>query len=74
MRHGDKWVLFNERGELILARMSPQGYQELSRAKVIEATGDAFGRPVVWTHPAFANRRVYVRNDREIVCVSLAAE
>jgi hypothetical protein len=24
-------------------------------------------------HPAFANRRVYVRNDREMVCVDLAA-
>jgi len=77
VRHGDtgnKWVLFNERGELILARLTPQGYEELSRAKVLEATGDAFGRPVVWTHPAFANRCVFVRNDREIVCVSLAAE
>lgn len=71
---GSKWVLFNERGELILARLTPQGYEELSRAKVLEATGDAFGRPVVWTHPAFANRRAYIRNDREIVCVSLAAE
>jgi hypothetical protein len=28
---------------------------------------------VVWVHPAFANRRVYVRNDREMVCVDLAA-
>ena len=32
------------------------------------------GRPIVWSHPAFANRRVYARNDKEIVCVSLAKE
>jgi hypothetical protein len=32
------------------------------------------GRMVVWSHPAFANRCVYARNDQEIVCVSLAAE
>ena len=28
---------------------------------------------VVWSHPAFANRSVYARNDKEIICVSLAA-
>jgi hypothetical protein len=28
---------------------------------------------VVWAHPAFANRRIYARNDREILCASLAA-
>ena len=39
---------------------------------VLEPTNSAFGRPVVWSYPAFANRRLYVRNDKEIVCVSLA--
>jgi hypothetical protein len=29
---------------------------------------------VVWTHPAFAEKAVFVRNDVELVCVSLAAE
>jgi outer membrane protein assembly factor BamB len=28
----------------------------------------------VWSHPAFANQCVYMRNDKEMVCVSLAAE
>jgi len=31
------------------------------------------GRMVVWSRPAFANRCLYVRNNHEIVCVSLAA-
>jgi len=26
----------------------------------------------VWSHPAFANQCVFMRNDEEIVCVSLA--
>ena len=47
------------------------------RARYIDERGGehskAFGRKVVWSHPAFANRSVYVRNDHEIVCVSLAA-
>jgi outer membrane protein assembly factor BamB len=70
----DRYVLFNERGDLILAELTPKGYKELSRAHILEPTNTmAKGRKVVWSHPAFANRCVYARNDREIICVSLAA-
>jgi len=31
---------------------------------------DAAGRMVVWSHPAFADRTIFVRNDKEIVAVS----
>jgi outer membrane protein assembly factor BamB len=72
--HGDRFFLFNERGELIIARLTPKGYEEVSRTKIIEPTNEMPGRPVVWMHPAFANKSVYARNDKEIVCVSLAAE
>jgi len=75
VRQGDseRFWLFNERGELVIAKLSPEGYEEVSRAKVIDVSNNAFGREVVWTMPAFANRRAYVRNDDEIVCVYLAA-
>jgi hypothetical protein len=39
---------------------------------LLEPTNNDPRHPVVWSHPAFANRNVYARNDREIVCVSLA--
>lgn len=71
VKQGDRFFLFNESGDLILARLSPKGYEEISRFHVLEPTGEAFGRNVVWTHPAFANQCVYVRNDKELVCVSL---
>jgi outer membrane protein assembly factor BamB len=29
---------------------------------------------VVWSHPAYANRCVFARNDQEIVCASLTAQ
>lgn len=74
VKNGDRFFLPNEKGELVIARLSPQGYEEVSRAQVLESTGSAFGRPVVWSHPAFANRCMFARNDKEIVCVSLAAE
>lgn len=64
--------MFNERGELVLGRLSPTGYDEIDRAKLIEPTNAAFGRAVVWCMPAFANKRMYVRNDKECICVDLA--
>jgi outer membrane protein assembly factor BamB len=71
VRNGDVFFLFNERGELVVAKMNPKGYEEISRQKIIEPTNNAFGRPVVWCAPAFANGNVYVRNDEKIICVPL---
>jgi outer membrane protein assembly factor BamB len=72
VKHEDRFFLFNERGDLILARLSPQGYTELSRFHVLEPTSQSFGRRVVWSHPAFAQRCLFARNDKELVCVDLA--
>lgn len=76
VRQQDRVFLFNDRGELILAKLSPEGYFESGRAKVIEPTSTPGGRrelgAVVWSHPAFANRHMVVRNDREVIRVSLA--
>lgn len=68
------WVLFNELGELILADLTKSGYKETSRAKVLEPSSPGMGRTVVWTHPAFAEKSVFLRNDRELIRVSMAAE
>ena len=72
VRHGDRYWLFTEQGELVIAKLTREGHEEIARAKIIEPTNVAFGRDVVWSAPAFANRRVYVRNDKECVCVDLA--
>jgi outer membrane protein assembly factor BamB len=74
IKNGDRFFIPNEKGDLIIARLSPKGYEEVSRCHLLEPTSDAFGRQVVWSHPAFANRCVYARNDKELVCVSLAAD
>jgi outer membrane protein assembly factor BamB len=73
IKQGSRFFLFNELGDLIIARLTPGGYAETSRAHLLEPTGTASGRNVLWSHPAFANRRLYARNDKEIICVSLAA-
>ena len=71
VKNGDRFFLFNEKGDLIIAKLSPRGYEEISRAHLLEPTGSAAGRAVLWSHPAFANRRAYARNDKEIICVDL---
>jgi len=71
----DRWFLFNESGDLIIAKLSPEGYEEIDRAHIIEANGsDLRQRSIVWTHPAYANGNCYVRNDSEIICISLKKE
>lgn len=72
VRHEDRFFLANDHGELIIAKMSPQGYDEVDRTELIEPTHSVGGRDLVWSHPAFANRSIFLRNDREIRCYSLA--
>jgi len=76
VRNGDNVWLFNDRGELIISRLSPQGYREISRAKLIDPTRGQLNKRngVTWSHPAFAYKHVFARNDEELVCAPLAAE
>jgi outer membrane protein assembly factor BamB len=69
---GKRVFLANEQGELILAEMTREGYRELGRAKLIEPTQPIQRRMTVWSHPAFAMRSVFARNDREIIRVDLS--
>ncbi len=75
IRNGDRTWLFNERGELIIARLTPEGFHEISRAKLIDPTLPQLNRRggVTWSHPAFAYRHVFARNDKELVCADLSA-
>ena len=74
VKNGHRFFLFNEKGSLIIAKLSPTGYDEIDKAHLLEPTGTAFGRKVVWSHPAFAEKCIFARNDKELVCFSLAKE
>lgn len=74
IKHGERSILFSETGDLIFAKLTPEKYEELSRGHLLDPDNRDPGRPVVWSHPAFANQCVYARNDSEIVCVSLAGK
>lgn len=73
IEHYDKVWIFNEEGELILAKLSPKGFEVLSRSFLIEPTRDQLNRRggVTWSHPAFANGHVFIRNDRRLIAVDL---
>ena len=68
----DRYLLMSENGDLIIAEMTRSGYQEKGRFHLLDPTNESFGRPVVWTYPAYANKTAFMRNDKEIVAVSLA--
>lgn len=77
VRNGDRYFIANDRGELIVARMDATGYDEISRAQLIRPTSKPGARrelgAVNWSHPAYAGRSVFARNDEQILRASLAA-
>lgn len=67
-----RYWLFGETGVLTLAEMDDQSFRSLGQMQVVEPTQSAFGRKVIWSHPAYANKTAYIRNDKELVAVDLA--
>jgi len=57
-----KFLIYSEKGELILAKADPKGYEELGRTHNLGGT--------CWTPPVLANGRIYLRNSKgKIVCL-----
>jgi len=79
VQQGDRYFVSNDEGDLIIARFTPEGYVEHDRTSLIEATSSSgygaqrrFDRAVSWSHPAYANRHIVQRNDKEILRASLS--
>jgi outer membrane protein assembly factor BamB len=75
VRNGERFFINNDRGELMIADLKPDGYHEISRTPLIRPTNRRGGRRelgvVNWVHPAYADRRIFTRNDEELICASL---
>ena len=72
-RQEEKIWAFNELGDLILCRFTPEGVQEYGRVNLIKPV-PLSPNPrggVCWSHPAYAGYRIYVRNDEKLVCYSI---
>ena len=74
VRQADRVWMFNERGELLITKLSPTGLQIIDRCQLIEPTKAQLNQRggVCWTHPAFAEQSIFARNDERIVRASLA--
>ncbi|PHS02888.1 MAG: alcohol dehydrogenase [Blastopirellula sp.] len=57
-----KLFISTMKGELVIVKASPDGYQELGRATVIETTRQA---------PVISNGQLYLRDNQKIVCIDL---
>jgi outer membrane protein assembly factor BamB len=57
---GDRLLMLDDEGRLVLFAADPGGYKELARAKVCGPT---------WAHPAVADGRVYLRDENELMCI-----
>jgi outer membrane protein assembly factor BamB len=58
-----KLLMLEEAGNLVLLDPDPKEYRELARSKICGET---------WAHPALANGRLYVRDDKEVLCLRVA--
>ena len=91
MKHDDRYFVYTEQGDLVIAQFTPEGYIEIDRTHLLNPTSrSGYGasrvatafrrrhgnsdRLVVWSHPAYANRHIVLRNDEEIIRVSLAED
>lgn len=59
----DKLLMLDDDGRLTLFAADPGGYKELAKAKVCGPT---------WAHPALAGGKVYLRDEKELMCVPVA--
>lgn len=64
---GGSAAAVNAVGELVLLNLTPDGFEDRGRARIIEA-GDA----PLWAHPAFSGQEVFVRSQRELACVRVS--
>lgn len=69
--HEGKYWLFTDQGELILADLTREGYFEQGRHKLLDTTGSTRGRAYVWCPPAYSDGKIFVRNEKELICVDL---
>ena len=74
VRQAERVWMFNERGELLIAKLSRQGLNIIDRCQLIEPTKVQLAQRggVCWSHPAFAEKSVFARNDEKLVRASLA--
>jgi len=60
----DKLLMLEDNGSLVLLDPNPKEYRELARSSICGPT---------WAHPALSDGRLYVRDEKELICLELTA-
>jgi outer membrane protein assembly factor BamB len=71
IEQGGRFLIWTDLGDLVMAKLSPERYEETGRAHLLEPLENARGRDVTWSHPAFAEKKLFGRNSKELICVDL---
>jgi outer membrane protein assembly factor BamB len=58
-------IVLGERGQLTLVEANPNEYKEKGRVQAFSSK--------TWTSPALSNGKLYLRDDKEIICMDLKA-
>ena len=61
-----KLFLLSERGQLVIARATPEAYEELGRMQVLSGK--------TWTSPSLADGKLYLRDLEDLVCLDVRAQ
>jgi outer membrane protein assembly factor BamB len=74
VQNGDRTWITTEKGEIVIARLTPKGFERISSARFITPVTSLRGRshPIAWSHPAYAGKCLFARSDKELVCISLS--
>lgn len=60
---GDKLIVLSDAGEVVIVKVSTEGYQELARAAVLDGK--------CWSTPAYSDGCIFVRSTKEAACIEL---
>lgn len=59
---GENLLILTETGEAVLVAADPKEFRELGRSQVCRSN---------WCNPAYADGKLFLRDDRELICVDL---
>jgi hypothetical protein len=68
----DKLFMITMNGELVVAKASPESYQEVARARIFDSSES--GKDGIWTAPSLSKGRLYCRGYETVVCLDLRAK
>jgi len=71
---GDQLIMITGDGELIIAPATPEGFKPVFRERFVQLPPFKPGvsEEVIWTHPVWANGRIYVRTTKgQLFCLAV---